>query len=194
MTDDLEPIAADGPKPEPEAWRKQYDPKAPLLASPAAAIPSEPAKTRSLWLAFLASAVVALLGGLVWAGIAIATNYDIGILALLIGAATGLAAHVVAGGPVGPFERGVAGLFAAAGLVVGKYVIFVHAVRSAYGTIAASQGVAIGYFSGHQISFFVHNFTDIVRPIYWLWIGLAAFAAVRTSGSSRVLGIGRVPS
>ena len=57
---------------------------APLLAQPAYAAPSAPVRTRSLWLAFLAAAVAALVGGLLWAGISIATGYNIGILALFI--------------------------------------------------------------------------------------------------------------
>ena len=112
----------------------------------------EPVK---LPLAFLAGAGAALIGGLVWAGVVIATQFDIGFLAWFVGAATGLAVVRVAGSPIGAAGQVLAGAFAAGGLIVGKYVIFVH------------------------------NFGSIVRPVYALWGALAFFAAVRTSGGSQ---------
>src|SRR5438067_966648 len=78
-------------------------------AAPSVPLPS----SQALTLGFLAGAVVALLGALVWAVAVIATGYNIGFLAWLVGAATGLTVARVAGGPVGIFERGLAGLFAA---------------------------------------------------------------------------------
>src|SRR5438128_6229539 len=116
MADELEPAATD--------WGQQHD-KPPLVAQPAVAVPSDPPGTRSLSLAFLAAAVAALLGGLAWAAISAATGYNLGILAFLIGAATGLTAQWVASGPIGGFERGLAGLFAAVAVVIGDYVLFV---------------------------------------------------------------------
>src|SRR5690348_4123008 len=76
--------------------------------------------------AVLASAAVAVASGLVWAGIVIATRFDIGIVAWLGGVAAGVTMVRIAGRPLGVASRIVAGLFSAAGIMLGKYVIFVH--------------------------------------------------------------------
>ncbi len=138
-------------------------------------------------LALLAGAGAALLGGLVWAGVVIVSHWDVGILAWLVGAATGAAIVRVAGGPVGTGHRVVAGALAAAGIMVGKYVIFVHEIRAAIGSLLASQGVSVGYLDTNTVSVFVHNFTTIVRPMYAVWVALAVFAAVRVAGGRGLL-------
>jgi hypothetical protein len=130
----------------------------------------------------LAGAAVALIGGLVWAAVVIATRLDIGVLAWLIGAATGLAIARVAGGGVGTGIRVLAGGFSAAAIIVGKYVIFVHDVRKVFGPLLALQGRSVGYLDRSQMHIFLHHFGTFVRPIYALWVGLAFFAAYRTAG------------
>src|SRR5690349_1858976 len=102
---------------EDDFWKKQYEPRLAPTPAQAAAVPAPAADTQSpsswsLALAFLAGAVVALLGGLAWAVVVIATRYDIGFLAVLVGVGTGLAVQLVARGPVGTFERALAGVFA----------------------------------------------------------------------------------
>jgi hypothetical protein len=170
------------------------DEKPPLLASSESAASSDTVQTRPLWLAFLASAVVALLSGLLWAGISIATGYNLGILALFIGAATGLTALRVAGAGIGGFERVLAGLFAACAIVLGNYVIFVHELKNALVSLHAPPGVSVGYFNSDEISEFVHHFGTYVHGFDYFWIAIAAFAAIRTAGGKVVLGMGRTRS
>lgn len=142
--------------------------------------------TNLLPVALLAGAGAALIGGLVWAGVVVTTHYDIGFLAWFVGAATGLAIVRVAGGPVGTPVRALAGVFAAGGILVGKYVVFVHALRSALDALFAGQGKSVGYLNTHAMSVFLHNFGSIVRPVYALWVGLAFFAAFRTAGGRAI--------
>jgi hypothetical protein len=136
--------------------------------------------------ALLAGAGAALVGGLVWAGVVIATQYDIGFLAWFVGAATGLAIVRVAGSPVSVAVRALAGVFAAGGIMVGKYVIFVHALNKALDALLAGQGQSVSYLDTHAMSVFLHNFGSIVRPVYALWVGLAFFAAFRTAGGRAI--------
>jgi hypothetical protein len=82
--------------------------------------------------------------------------------------------------------RALAGVFAAGGILVGKYVIFVHALRSALDALLAGQGKSVGYLNTHAMSVFLHNFGSIVRPVYALWVGLAFFAAFRTAGGRAI--------
>jgi hypothetical protein len=161
-----------------------------LFAQAEVAAPSKPVPTRPLWLAFLASAVVALLAGLLWAGITVATGYNLGILAIFIGAATGFTAQLVAGAGIGGFERVLAGIFAAGAIILGDYVIFVHEFKN-FLAAHAPTGISAGYFNSDEINEFVKHFGTYVHGMDWLWIALAAYAAIRTSGGGRVLGMGR---
>ena len=145
---------------------------------------------RRLSLAFLAGAAVSLLGALLWAVVVIATGYNIGFLAGIVGAATGLTIVWVARGPVGVFERVLASVFAAGTIVGGYYVIGVHDVKDGLDKLASHGGDAVGYLDTDMMSSFVHHFGDFVRPIDWLWIAIAAYAAFRVSDSKRPLGAG----
>jgi hypothetical protein len=142
--------------------------------------------TSMLPIALLAGAGAALLGGLLWAGVVIVTHLDVGILAWLIGAGTGLAIARVGGGPAAPEARVLAGGLAAGGIMVGKYVIFVHALRKAFAELSLLQLPSVGYLDTRQMSLFIHHFGSIVRPIYFLWVALAFFAAYRTAGGDSV--------
>jgi len=188
MTEDVQPVPPDGAQPaaveKPPLFAED---KPPLFPEPGSAAASEPVPTRPLWIAFLAAAGVALISGLVWAGISIATGYNLGILAVLIGAATGLTAAAVAGGGIGGFERALSALFAALAIILGDYVIDVHYLKD----IFAKSGLSTGYFDSDQINDFVKHFGTYVSGRDWLWIAIAAFVAFRTSGGKGALGMGR---
>ncbi len=156
----------------------------PPVPAPAVAREADPSL---LGLGLLAGAVTALLGGLAWAGIVIVTRYDFGLLAWFVGAGAGLAIVRVAGGGVAMPWRVLAGVFAAAAILVGRYVIFVHDVKSVLGSQLAAEGVSVGYFDTSSMNVFVHNFDSIVRPTYYIWVAFAFFAAVRTAGGGPVL-------
>jgi hypothetical protein len=142
-------------------------------------------------LAFLAGAGVAVLGGLVWAGVVVVTHLDFGLLAWLVGAATGMAIVRVAGGSVTAGGRVAAGLLAAGGVVLGKYVIFVHAVRKDVAALLAAEGRPAHYLDTRQMGIFIHHFWSILHPIYLLWIALAFAAAVRTASGRTLFGRSR---
>jgi hypothetical protein len=175
------------------AWGS--DPTRPAYATPepatqVASIADAPAvrevESGMLPVALLAGAGAALVGGLVWSGVVIATGFDFGILAWVVGAAIGLVVVRVAGGPIGTVGRIAAGLLAVAGVTVGKYVIFVHEVRDLLGARLAAQGLSAGYLDTRQMSIFVHHFGSIVHVFYALWLALAFLAAVRTAGGDPV--------
>jgi hypothetical protein len=173
-------------------FRDEPGTDAAALGAPPVAAPTVPTVAREEAIAnfpgLLAGAGAALVGGLVWAGVVIATHYDIGILAWVIGVATGTAIVRISGGPVETVSRVLAGVFAAGGIMVGKYVIFVHALRSAYRTAFGSLAPSPGYFDPHQVSLFLQHFGSVVRPIYALWVALAFFAAFRTASGRAAFG------
>ena len=157
----------------------------PRVAAPPAVVREE---TIANFPGLLAGAAAALVGGLVWAGVVIVTHLDIGILAWLIGVGTGTAIVRISGGPVETGSRILAGVFAAGGIMVGKYVIFVHALRRAVHDAFGSLAPAPGYFDTHQVTLFVQHFGSIVKPIYALWVALAFAAAFRTASGATAFG------
>jgi hypothetical protein len=159
--------------------------KPPLLVSTSPADLGRGATDGSLGLALLAGAAVAFVGGLLWAGVVIATRWDIGFLAWVIGAATGSAVFHLYRAPVGGLARVSTGVMAAGGILVGKYVIFVHDLKHAAGLLA-QQGLPInpaliGYSDSRVMGVFIHHLSSVVRPIYGLWILIAFVAALRTA-------------
>jgi hypothetical protein len=179
----------------PSIFRDEPGTHAGALGAPPLTAPTVPTVAREESIAnfpgLLAGAGAALAGGLVWAGVVIATHYDIGILAWVIGVATGTAIVRISGGPVETVSRVLAGVFAACGIMVGKYVIFVHALRAAYRTAFGSLAPSPGYLDTPQVSLFVQHFGSVVKPIYALWVGLAFFAAFRTASGLAPFGRGR---
>jgi hypothetical protein len=158
----------------------------PAVAAPPPTVVHE--ETIANFPGLLAGAAAALVGGLVWAGVVIATHLDIGVLAWLIGAATGTAIVRISGGPVETGSRILAGVFAAGGIMLGKYVIFVHALRLAFHNVFGSLAPAPGYFDTHQVTLFVQHFGSVVKPIYALWVALAFVAAFRTASGALPFG------
>jgi hypothetical protein len=162
------------------------------VAAPSAPVVMREERIAGAPVVLAAGGLVALLGGLAWAAVVISTHYDIGILAWLIGAATGFVLVSIGGGPVDNVSRVLAGVFAAVGIMVGKYVIFVHQLRSAVKSFASTIGLSvtphIGYFDSRTRHLFFSEFGSIVKPIYILWVALAFFAAYRMAGGGRIFG------
>lgn len=89
-------------------------------------------RTGRIGLAVAFAAGAALLGGLIWGGIAIAVNMELGIIAVLVGAMTGGTIRMLTE------ERSIrmgliAVLLAIGGIVIGKLVFVEYHVRQEYG-------------------------------------------------------------
>jgi len=164
----------------------------PLLATSASGRDARGAAGGAIVLVgLLAGAGVAFAGGLAWAAVVLATHYDIGFLAWFVGAATGLTVLWISRGPVGGLACVAAGLLAGAGLLLGKYVIFIHQVKQVLGTELAQHGISVGYLNTRMLSVFFHHFNTFVRPVYGLWF-IAAFLAgfIAAAGGSTLPGVG----
>jgi hypothetical protein len=148
---------------------------------------------RRVPLALFVGVLTSVAGGLAWALVVISTRADVGFIAALIGVATGTVIVKVAGGVLAPPIRAFAGACAGASILLGKYVIFVHATKVYVAkTYGASAGRAVHYSDTTLMSYFLHHFDTVVRPVDYLWIGLAVVAAIRVSGaSSRVAAVPR---
>jgi acyl carrier protein len=96
----------------------------------------------SIGVAIASGAVAAIIGGIIWGLIVIATDYEIGYMATGIGLLTGFAV-VFFSGKKGLILQIIAVVSALVGIVVGKYITFYAILKdyvaSEYGQAAAQQ-------------------------------------------------------
>jgi hypothetical protein len=88
---------------------------------------AEPGPQRPLVLSATVGLIVALVLGLLWAGVAVLTNSELGFLALAIGLGVGAAMAAVAGGRSTKLAV-VAVIMSLVGLAAGKYLTAVYAI------------------------------------------------------------------
>jgi hypothetical protein len=133
-------------------------------------------------LAILGGAVGALIAAGVWAGIAIATDFEVGYVAVLVGFLAGFGVKLGARGKRGLPLQLLATVLSVGGLVVAKYFMFSwFAVKG-----AAAEGVAIGHFDPLVVSGFFEFLPKMLSGFDILWVILAVGAAYRTPAPSPV--------
>ena len=123
--------------------------------------------------------LAALIGGAAWAGIAIATEYELGILAWGIGLICGLGVVLFTRGKKGFPLQLVAVVTSVLGIVMGKYGMFYYFFHQ--GIMQEENGAAValeyGLLSGNMMQVFVQTLPEMVSPYDLLWVGLAVFTA-----------------
>lgn len=132
----------------------------------------------SLLTAFLGGMVAAVLGGIIWGLIVITTNYEIGFVALGIGALSGYGVLYLARGKKGFALQILAAISSIFGIITGKYIAFHHffteMVALEYVEEVAST---ISIFSIDTITLFTEELSYIVSGFDLLWILLAVATA-----------------
>lgn len=129
----------------------------------------------SLLPAVAAGLVAAVLGGVVWALIVQASNYEVGIVAWGIGFIVGTAVVLATRGGSGPRLQATAVVLALVGILLGKYLGYALAVQDE----AEKVGASIGLFSDQMRSFFREDIEAVFGAFDLLWVGLAVFTAWR---------------
>lgn len=119
----------------------------------------------------------ALVGAAVWAGFAIAADMSIGVIAVLVGALTGVGVNAGAGLERRPALQLLASGLAVIGLVAAKYIVFAYAVVK----VGHARGMSVGYFGNLTVGAFAHALVNTFRPLDALWLVLAIGAAYRTT-------------
>lgn len=119
--------------------------------------------------------VGAIAGAAVWAGIAIATQYSIGYVAVLVGFLAGYGVRRGAGRTRTQLIRAIAIGCAVVGLLLAKFIIIVHAVAA----LAVEKSVTIPYLDPIWFKVFWKVFPDTLTPFDALWLFLAISAAAR---------------
>lgn len=137
---------------------------------------------RTLPLALVAALVAGALGGVGYGLVVVATRYDVGIVAWVVGIMAATALVRVAGGAAPVPLRVYAALAAGLGMIAGRYVVFVHDFGDALASIGMSRP---SYVSPHSVSLFFDNYSTAVDGWSYVWIALAALSAFRTAGRPR---------
>ena len=128
----------------------------------------------------------ALIGGLLWGGVSIATNFEIGYVAIAVGWLAGQGVVFATGGKRGTELQIIAALCSIFGLLVGKYLSFGGAVMDYMKT---EEGVEVGYavlFSVELMTTFAESLGEMLSPFDLLWIFLALGIAWRTPARSSI--------
>lgn len=132
-------------------------------------------------LALAGGAAGALVGAIVWAVIVVATNYEIGYVAVLVGYLAGLGVKLGAGKGRSQTLQIAAAAMAVFGLVIAKYFILAHFVISGPGA-----ELGLGYFSPQLFMLFVENIGSSLSPFDLLWIAFALMTAWRIPAPSKL--------
>lgn len=130
--------------------------------------------------AILGGVLAAVIGGAAWAGIGIATDSELGLVAWAIGLICGLGVVMFAGGKKGFILQVVAVVTSVLGIAIGKYGFFYHLVQQ--DILSDPNGgpeVAAQYslFSADMFQLFMDGYTALMSGYDLLWIGLAVITA-----------------
>lgn len=130
--------------------------------------------------ALIGGVLAAVVGGVIWGLIVIATGYVIGFMAWGIGLMCGFAVVLFSKGKRGVSFQVIAVLSSVLGVLVAKYFTFFHylkeSVAKEYGAEAASN---ISILSEKVIQFFIENIGSMVSGFDILWVILAVITAWR---------------
>lgn len=127
-------------------------------------------------LALALGLVGAIAGAAVWAGIAIATDFEVGYVAVLVGFLAGYGVRRGAGRGRTLLLRGIAVGCAVLGLLLAKFIIIVQVVAAA---VLRQDGIEVPYFDTIWFKVVWELFPDTLTPFDALWLFLAIGAAAR---------------
>jgi len=130
--------------------------------------------------AIIGGIIGAAIGGAIWAGVAIVFDYEIGFLAILVGALAGLGVHVGSGRVGGIPYQIIAVILATLGIMIGKYITVYHFVQlgvvQEFGQEAWNE---FGYsvLSAEYFQDFISILPETFEILDILFFGLAIFTA-----------------
>jgi hypothetical protein len=134
----------------------------------------------SLWPAIGGPLAAAIVGGIVWGLVIAKTDYEVGFLAWGLGFISGYAVLTFTGGARGTELQMIAAVGGVLGIVIGKYVAYVHFfqdfVRTQFGDEVATR---VSYFDTQMVRFFLDDFTSLLSGFDIVWAVLAVVTAWR---------------
>lgn len=125
-------------------------------------------------LSLTAALVAALIGGIVWAAIGIITDYELGLIAWLIGGLTGYAVIKAAKDQVGVVDQLFAVVASLLGILVGKYLFISYLIN---------DGIA-GMFDGASFAIFQDVFVETLSKTDIIFVFFAVYTAWKIPGQA----------
>ena len=123
--------------------------------------------------------IAAILGGVVWAAVAAMTEYEVGLIAILVGVLCGYAVVLFSNKQIATVHKIIAVVFSLIGILLGKYLTVVYFTAQLYTDMSMMKLV----FNGEMISAFVETFTEYFsEPIDLLFVVLAIVSAWQIPG------------
>ena len=153
----------------------------------AALVQKEQFKSSALVPGAIGGLIGALIGGGVWAGIAVLTDYEIGIIAWGIGALCGFGTTMLAQNRKGVPLQVVAVLTSVVGIVLGKYFTFYSYFKDAMVEEYGAEEIAeLSPLSVGVIQYFVDVLPQMASGYDVLWIVLAVYTAWKIPKASGI--------
>lgn len=144
----------------------------------AASVEQEKFTTSAIGPGLFGGILGALVGGGVWAGIAILTDYEVGVIAWGIGGLCGTAVVMFAQGRKGLPLQLVAVTTSVLGIVVGKYFTFYYFLKQALIEEYGEEGVAeLSVLGMDTMQFFIEKVPEMLSGFDALWVLLAVITA-----------------
>jgi len=132
--------------------------------------------------AILGGLAGAILGAVVWAGIAIATNLEVGYVAVLVGFLAGYGVKRASGGKRGQALQIAAAALSVAGLLVAKlFIVQWFLIKG-----AKEQGYDVSLFDTRTFGILFQVLPETLSAFDLLWVVLAIGAAYRMPAASKV--------
>jgi uncharacterized protein YoaH (UPF0181 family) len=129
----------------------------------------------------------AVLGGGIWAGIAVLTNSELGIIAWGIGGVCGFGVVLLSGGRKGLPLQLIAVVTSILGIVMGKYFTFYYFLKDALLQEYGEEGIAeLSMFSMGVVQYFIEALPEMASAYDVLWVLLAVITAWRIPKGSGI--------
>jgi hypothetical protein len=125
-------------------------------------------------LSLAAALIAALIGGIVWAAIGIITDYELGLIAWLIGGLTGYAVIKAAKDQVSVVDQLFAVVASLLGILVGKYLFISYLIN---------DGIA-GMFDGASFAIFQDVFVETLSKTDIIFVFFAVYTAWKIPGQA----------
>jgi hypothetical protein len=123
--------------------------------------------------------IAAILGGVVWAVVAAMTEYEVGLIAILVGVLCGYAVVLFSNKQIATVHKIIAVVFALVGILLGKYLTVVYFTSELFTDVSVLTLV----FDGEMISAFTETIKEYFsEPTDWLFIVLAIVSAWQIPG------------
>lgn len=132
----------------------------------------------NLLLGVVGGLLAALAGGIIWGLVVIESGYELGFAAWGIGALAGFAVVYLARGSNAQLQI-VAVLAAVLGILIGKYITFVHAIRLAFTKLNPGFPQVYGYLDSESFRLFRQHPRVVFHAFDLIWVVLAIASAWR---------------